>query len=171
MAEIAKVRYRHDALIDAIIADPSARQRELARLFGYTEGWLSQVMSSDSFKVRLAARRAELIDPVLVASVEERLEGLAKQSIGVLVEKLDAAPSGELAIKALEISTRALGYGARDKGNVNIQNNYVVALPQKAANVQEWARDHSPRVALEAAGVEIEVDQPEVEVITIEEPK
>lgn len=144
MAEILKVRYTHDALIDAIIAAPHAKQRELAAIFGYTEGWISQIMSSDAFKVRLAARRKEVTDPILIQTTEERLEGIAGQAMEVLSEKLTASRSPEIALKALEISTRALGYGARDRSQVNVQANFVVALPGKANSGRDWQQEHRP---------------------------
>src|SRR6478752_1876039 len=114
MAEIAKISYTHDALIDAVIANPASKQKDLARLFGYTESWISQIMSSDSFKVRLEARRKVVIDPILIQNIEERMEGVANQALAVIAEKLEANGSADLATRALEITTRALGYGARD---------------------------------------------------------
>ena len=157
MSGIAKVKYTHEALIDAIIAEPATTQRELARIFAYTEGWMSQIMSSDSFKVRLAARKAELVDPLVIRQLEDQLEGLAKQAVSVLVEQLDVTKKPDLAIKALEISTRALGYGARDKNQVNIQNNYVVALPPKAQNAQEWVKEHVPPAFLPSMSIDTEI--------------
>lgn len=151
MAEIQKVNYTHDALIDAIIKEPATTQRELAALFGYTEGWISQVMSSDAFKVRLAARRKEVVDPILIQTTEERLEGLAGQAMAVLSEKLSASKSPEIALKALDISTRALGYGARDRNQVNVQANFVVALPGKAQSGDSWRQEHRPAVSQNGA--------------------
>lgn len=144
MAEIKKISYTHDALIDTIIAHPAVSQRELATLFGYTEAWMSQIMSSDSFKVRLEARRKETIDPILLARTEERLEGTANLALEVLQEKLSAGRNPELAVKVLDISTRALGYGARDRSQINLQANFVVALPGKAADGQTWQAEHKP---------------------------
>jgi hypothetical protein len=43
----------------------------------------------------------------------------------------------------LEITTKALGYGAR-QNNLNVQQNFVVALPPKAETAQDWAREHGP---------------------------
>lgn len=144
MAEIKKVRYTHDAMIDFIIVNPAASQRELAALFGYTESWISQVMSSDSFKARLEARKKEVTDPLLIQSVEERLEGVTRQALEVLGEKLEVTRSAELAAKVLDISTRALGYGARDRTQVQVNAQFVVALPPKANSGQEWQAEHSP---------------------------
>lgn len=142
MPEIVKVSYTHDAMIDLIIASPAINQRTIAAKFGYSEAWISTVFCSDSFKKRLAERKAEIVDPVLVASIEERLEGLARLSMEVLMEKIEAGRSPTLAIQALDISTKARQYGARNAPVV--QNNFVVALPPKSADSDSWAQMHAP---------------------------
>lgn len=143
---IQKVRYSHDAMIDLILANPAISQNQLAAHFGYTPGWVSQVMASDAWKARLEARRAEIVDPTLVAAVEERFEGLVRESQRIVMEKLQANPTGDFALKVLEVSGKALGYGAGAKQQIGEQNNYVVMLPARAKDAGEWAAAHSPRV-------------------------
>jgi hypothetical protein len=143
---ISKVNYTHDAMIDMIIAEPSVTQRTLAARFGYTEGWVSQVFSSDAFKARLAERKGELVDPTIAASLEQRFEGVTRLAMDVLMERLSMNRSGELAIKALDLSARALGFGARDK-QPTIGTQYVVHLPPKSPNTQEWADTYGARNA------------------------
>jgi len=131
---IQRVKYTHDAMIDLIIAKPYISQNEIAAYFGYTASWISRITCSDSFQARLAARRTEIINPELVLNFEERLKGLATQSLDLLTKKLEAVDevTGEPTVnvdvmfKALEISTKCLGYGARQT-NVAIQNNVTVA--------------------------------------------
>lgn len=130
---LQRVRYSHDAMIDVIIATPRVTQNTLAEYFGYTTGWISRVMCSDAFQARLAKRRGETVDHVMFTTFEERLKGLATQSLELLTDKLDAVDeiTGESKVemgtifKALEISTKSLGYGARQT-NVAIQNNMTV---------------------------------------------
>jgi hypothetical protein len=113
---IKTISYTHDAMIDAIIAKPAITQRELGAMFGYSGGWVSIIMSSDVFKARLAERRKELIDPSLVATVEEQLEGLARSSMQVLQKELERPGADpDVALKALATSTKALGMG-KDNG-------------------------------------------------------
>ena len=129
---IKKVNYTHDAVIDLIIARPDCTQNTIAAHFGYSTGWLSRVMCSDAFQARLAERRTEVVNPELVLTFEERLRGLATQSLNILTEKLEpsedpitgqiTAPDPGIAFKCLELSAKALGYGARQT-NVAIQNN------------------------------------------------
>lgn len=129
---ISRVKYTHDMMIDFILANPGVKQNDLARAFGYTPAWISRITCSDAFQARLAARRGEIVTPSLLLSFEERLKGLATQSLDMLADRLDAvdeegnsiAPT-EVVIKALEISSKSLGYGARQT-NVAIQNNVTV---------------------------------------------
>ena len=86
---IAKVRYTHDAMIDLVIENPWISQNEIGARFGYTATWVSLIFSSDAFQERLTARKTELVDPTLRASIEERLRAVASRSLDVLLEKLN----------------------------------------------------------------------------------
>jgi hypothetical protein len=121
---VKKLRYSHALLIDMIIANQGRiNQTELAARFGYSASWLSQVMCSDIFQAKLMERTAEIVDPTLVASVEQRLKGQLARSLEILEEKLSKPEvSDNLVLRTLEISSRALGYGARDP-QVNVQVN------------------------------------------------
>lgn len=140
---IQKVSYSHDALIDQIVANPWVNQGQLARYFGYTEGWVSQIIASDAFQSRLAERKNELVDPTIRATIEERFKGLVLQSLEVLRRKLESpAVSDELAIKALDVAAKAAGYGAKAPV-VNQSMQFVVQVPAKASSSEEWSRAHS----------------------------
>lgn len=148
---IERVRYSHDAMIDLILVNPGIHQNEIARHFGYTPAWVSRIMCSDAFQARLAERKSELVDPTIVASTQERLEAVARKSLDLLLEKLEVpGASTDLVVKAVEVSTKALGYGARDRGvQVSVtQNSYVAMIPPKAATAAEWQQEHDPRKGL-----------------------
>lgn len=151
---IKRVHYSHDAMIDIIVLEPEISQGDLAQRFGYSEVWISRIMGSDAFQAALAKRRDEILDPFLVATVEERLRGLATQSLDVIAKKLQATQSADIALKALDISTKALGFGARDRQGGAIQNNFVIQMPGKAATAEEWASAYgSPMKAVEASSL------------------
>lgn len=146
MYQIQKVRYTHDGMIDLVIANPAISQNEIAAHFGFTPGWVSQVFNSDAFKNRLAERKEEIIDPVLRASIEEKLQALADKSIQILLDKLHQTQNMNVAIRALDVTTRALGYGAKDKGGVQI-NNYIAHVPPRAKDVSDWQSNYVPSAA------------------------
>ena len=140
---LKRVHYSHEAMIDVIIAEPTITQNELAKRFERSVPWVSIIMGSDAFQAALAKRRDDLLDPFLVATVEERFRGLAQQSLQVISEKLEKTQNTDLAIKALEISSKALGFGARSAPQGPITNNFVVALPPKIESASDWASAHS----------------------------
>jgi transcriptional regulator with XRE-family HTH domain len=126
---IAKLNYSHEGMVNLILANRGITQNELAAHFGYSASWISQVMSSDAFQAKLAERAAEIEDPTLRATVKDQLQGLAARSLEILREKLNAEMANipdNLALRTLELSTRALGYGAKEPQvavQVNVDNH------------------------------------------------
>lgn len=101
-------------MIDMLVAEPWISQGELAVRFGYTQAWVSVVMSSDAFQARLAQRREELVDPTIAATLEERFRAVTKRSLEVLQEKLSAPASvipDSLVLKAVELGAKASAIG------------------------------------------------------------
>lgn len=111
---LQKVRYTHEDCIDRILSDPTISQNELAAIYGYSPGWMSIAINSDAFQAALAARRQELIDPVLRASLNDHMKAVATQSFRILAEKLAqpaAAVPDALALQAAALGAKCLGYG------------------------------------------------------------
>lgn len=122
---IQKINYSHDGFINLILANRGISQNELAAKIGYSASWVSQVMSSDAFQARLMERAAEIEDPALRATIEDGLKGMLSRSMEILKAKLDGQPAkipDNLVLRTLELSTRALGYGAREQ-TVAVQVN------------------------------------------------
>lgn len=69
---ITRVKFTHDAMIDYIISNPEVKQGHIAKVFGFTEAWISRIFCSDAFQARLAARKDELVNPVIVQGLEDR---------------------------------------------------------------------------------------------------
>lgn len=107
MGRLKRLSYSHEALVNLIIEHPEMDQNHLAAAFGYTASWISNILSSDAFKVRLASRREEVIDPALRATLKERFEALARQSLDVLQRELEKpAVKPEVALRAAELGAR-----------------------------------------------------------------
>lgn len=139
---IARVKYTHDAMIDVVLARPGISQNEIAQHFGYKPAWVSRIFCSDAFQARLAQRKHDLVDPTLAMTIEEKIKTLAVKSLDIIQEKLEQTPNIDHAFRALEMSTKCLGYGAR-QANVAVQQNFIVPMPPKVENAQEWASQHS----------------------------
>lgn len=138
---IGKVRYSHDAMIDMIVANPWVSQNKLAEVFGYTPAWVSLVMSSNAFKERLAARKAELVDPTIVSSIEDRFQAMVTRSLEVLQEKLSAPASvvpDQLALRAVELGAKALGLGGNaPPPPVQVPSDHLDRLAQRLVALQQ----------------------------------
>lgn len=106
---VERLKYSHDAMADLITAEPTVTNRELAEIFGYSEGWVAQVVRSDTFQARLAERRTRLVDPIIKRSVEDRLRHVTAKALDVLEDRLSKDDvSAATALEALGIATTAL---------------------------------------------------------------
>lgn len=142
MPEIQNVRYTHDAIMDEILMNPAISQGELAKKFNYTQGWMSIIVNSDAFQERLAQRKAALSDPMITASIEERVEGASKRALDKILERLDKP--GNLKMMEL-VAVAKMGVGDRmNKGSAPAQQNnlYVLQMPQPAKDSSAWLRDN-----------------------------
>lgn len=162
---IRRVNYTHDAMIDFLIANPTATHKDITAAFGYTQSWISRVINSDAFQARLAVRKGDIVDPTLVLTVEEKLRALTDMSLEVVMDKLALTKDANLAVKALELSTKALGYGARPQ-NVTMQQSFVVAMPTKVPDSGEWAAKHS---GLGAGTGAMALPEPAEDAVVVEE--
>lgn len=137
--EIQKLKYSHEMMVDYILAHPRATLVEIGKAFDYGPQWVGQIISSDAFRSLYAERKKEFVDPLVAASVEDMMGGVLRQSLGIVQEKLveDAKlKKTDLAVKMIELGSRAAGYGAR-QATVQV-NNYVAMIPQKATDAQDW---------------------------------
>ncbi len=136
---VKKLNYSHEAMVDQIISNPGISQNALAAKFGYSPSWISQVISSDMFQELLAKRKNEIVDPVVRATVEDHFKGLISRSLDLLKEKLNK-PAAEipdnLVLRTLEISSRAMGYGARtDTTKVEVEVSVDEHLEKLSGNL------------------------------------
>lgn len=141
--QIKKITYTHDAMIDKMIENPTISQGQLAAHFGYTPGWVSQVINSDAFRERLAERKDAVVDPKLRMSVEERLRGMIDMANEVLMKKLVEAPNASVAIKAITAGAAAIGMGQKAFGGI-VQNNYIALVPPTAKTAVAWTDQYRP---------------------------
>lgn len=141
MGRLDKVGYSHADMIDFIIANPRVTQNDLAARYGYSVGWVSNVMASDAWQSALAARRAEICDPVLVASVEERFKGITLLSLERLKQKLEAPQvSDNVVLRAVELGAKALGVGGNAAPAVMPQGDHLAALANRLIDLQSRVR-------------------------------
>jgi len=140
MGVVAKINYSHTDMIDYIIANPGITQNHLAARYGYSVGWVSNVMASDAWQSAMAARRSEICDPVLVATIEERFKGITLLSLERLKQKLEAPQvSDNVVLKAVELGAKAVGVG----GNAPVpqhQGDHLAMLANRLIELQSKVR-------------------------------
>ncbi len=71
-------------------------------------------MATNEFQNRLAQRRAELVDPTITASLEERFAALTQMSLDKLMAHIDRPAveiDPEILIKAASLGAKSLGIG------------------------------------------------------------
>ncbi|HXQ20993.1 MAG TPA: hypothetical protein VN812_04920 [Candidatus Acidoferrales bacterium] len=76
-------------MAEALLANPRITQRELAEQFRCSPWWISQIMRSERFMARRAKRAAEVIDPILYATVKNQMEKVMLRALELLSEKLE----------------------------------------------------------------------------------
>lgn len=147
---LKKVSYTHMDLIDTIIANPTITHKELALRYGYHPNWISRMLASDALRAKFAERRAEIMDPGIMAETEERFRGLLNRSLDLLMEKIEATNNIDSLVKVIEVTSRAAGYGVSKNITNNDNRKFVVALPEKAPTSQSWAEKYGRDSVIEA---------------------
>lgn len=148
---ISQVRYSHDAMVDAIIANPCITQNELGAMFNTSASWVSQVLTSDAFQARLHQRKDELTDPTIRATIKERFEAMVRRSLEILEQKLNKPAdqvSDQLVLQTLGLTSRAAGYGARVEAPAPANVNVHVHLQEMAGNLTQLLRSEKAKAAL-----------------------
>lgn len=118
---IKRCRYSHLDCIDRMLQNPTITTTELAEIYEVTASWISIVINCDAFKVAYADRKAELINPALTATLNERYGALAAKSVEVLLEKLHRPieqVSDKLALEAAALGARTMGVGEQKSPGV-----------------------------------------------------
>ena len=156
---IARLRYTHDAVIDEILMRPEVSQNELARMFGFSVGWMSICINSDAFQNRLKERKAELTDPAIRATINERLDAVAKVALDKILDRLDNPAAN---IKNADLIQMAkLGVGDKNTRAVAAptQNLDVVQLPAQAPTAEAWVANSSRALTPRPLPLAEEVDR------------
>lgn len=148
---VTELKPWHEAVVDYFIANPSAKQVDVAKHFGVTQAWLSTLVNTDAFRgyaaERLAKHQEKISQQVAVLASE-----VATKALGVVNDKLDmpdAVSIGEAA-GAAKLALAALGIGAVGGGKGVVNNNtnltVIAAHPEALAAAREKARQLSASI-------------------------
>jgi len=139
-----QLTYTHKAMMDLILANPTMPMEDIAEYFNVTKAWVKKVTMSDAFQAVLDKRREEIINPIISESVTEKIRGLTNNTLDALNLRVE---SGVVkTTELIEIAKIGLtSQGLLDTSDKVVNNNqFVVAMPNKIANAEEWAQHVSP---------------------------
>lgn len=151
---VKKLTPRHEQIIQFLIANPEMRKQDVARAFGVTPAWLSQLMSSHAFQHQLRQRQDEVFESCVLHDLSERMTAVAHLALDKMEQRLETADDFETAYKSAELTLKNLGYGAaRAAGGVPPgvavqQNNFYTADPAQIAAAREKLQSQSNVVSL-----------------------
>lgn len=136
--------YHPEAMVQLILQNPSWDKAKLAKHFGKPESWFSSVLASERFQQAIEPYRANLPDPSLTATMEERVKAMAIRSMDVLLVKMDSKEASDLLVlKAAELGIKGLGMGQIEKPKASeapasttesIAEKLIAALEKQRAN-------------------------------------
>lgn len=135
MAEVQlkKVSIKHEAIMEYLLVNPTQKLGEVAAYFGVSQAWLSVVINSDAFQIKLGERKDELFGATVVP-LREKLLGLAHVGVEKLGEALDNASvvsDKQFIADTTDQVLKSLGYSPKSSptpaGQTNIQNNFYGA--------------------------------------------
>lgn len=132
-----RLNYSHQALVEQILANPTASNAKLGLVFGRSKEWVGMVKNSGLFRELIAKKRSELMDPVLQAEFEERLDMVSMRAVEVLAEKL-SKPAAEIPD---DLVMQAAIFGAKAKGVGGYASRPVAPPPPVDANRIERLAD------------------------------
>lgn len=144
--QVERISYTHDAVIDFMIAHPEASQGNIATVFGYTQSWMSIIINSDAFQARLRERKGEIVDPALLATVNDRFKGVLARSLEKLADLLETpSPPPNVILKAVELGAKGLDVGGFGRAQVNLPppppaGDRLAALAERLVSLQQNVR-------------------------------
>lgn len=127
-----RLKVWHEELMDYIILNPRASRDELAEHFSCTVVTITNITTSDLFRLQLEKRRERMALRV-ESSALERLQGKVARLATASVEKLtDAVESGKADLDGIrdtcDMALKALGYGGSGPAKPAVTNTVQVVV-------------------------------------------
>lgn len=144
MYQLQKLNHRHEEILMWLMLNPNKPQGCCALELNYTQGWVSQIVNSDMFQLRLAELRSDDFQ-VSVLSIREKMNAAASLGLDRMIEKLEVEPDLERIRGVTDTALKRLGYGQRTnevpKGNVSLVQNNTFNMGEADKKSLEQARN------------------------------
>lgn len=128
---VQKLSVKHVEIMNHLLANPTIKLADLAKLVGMSQPWLSCVIHSEAFQAQLAIRQDQIFSGT-VMPVKEKVTALAHMALDLQLERLPMMEAKEINSVADSTLDR-LGFGSRpgnqppgapgQNGSVNININ------------------------------------------------
>lgn len=122
--EILSLSNRHEAILEALVANPHRTHGDIARMMGYTDAWFSIIYHSDAFQARYRERMAGVYDETQ-ETIRAKLEGIAHIALDKLGDVIQTTRDEGTIVDIADKTLHRLGF-APSKGPgapTLIQNN------------------------------------------------
>lgn len=144
--QIAKVSIKHDAILDYLLIHPAEKLGDVAMYFKVSQAWLSVIIHSDAFQVKLAEKSGECFSTTIVP-LREQLMGVAQVGVEKLGEALENASSTsdkQFIADTTDSILKNLGYSPKSSapapGGSSTTNNIFVVDKAALAAAREKMR-------------------------------
>lgn len=123
--QIQDLNHTHEGILRWLIAHPDRPLRDCAQEFGVTQSWLSVVINSDLFRVRLAELQQDHTLR-LAQTLEEKLATAADLALEKLIIELETTQDSNYILSAADKLLKSKGFGAKAAAPSVQVNNYNV---------------------------------------------
>jgi hypothetical protein len=117
--QLVELNHRHMAIAEYLLANPSARLKEIAAAVGMSVSWVSIVTNSEVFREYLQQRNREIADTIHL-SLQEKVVGIAHRAVEKLGDAVDDSQDPAFILAVADKTLGRLGYGAKG-AQVNVQ--------------------------------------------------
>jgi len=129
MPEIQNMSIRHEAILHYLMAHPTEKLGDVARYFGVTQPWLSQIIHSDIFQARLR-EQTDIAFHHTVLPLREKMMAAANIAMDKLIETLPNETETRVLSSVSEGLLDRLGFGTKvtpppPNGGVNVTVNVL----------------------------------------------
>ena len=156
MAEIKSLSITHVSIMDFLMANPTMHLSDVAKHFGYTQPWLSQIIHSDAFQNMLKEKQ-NIAFHHTVLPLREKITQAAHQALDKVMNLLPQETELRTVKDVAESMLDKIGYGSKGipaGATINQQNNFI--MPN--ATSEEVAAARALMLSRRPAGLGVQVD-------------
>ena len=148
-AQIQKLSPKHEAILVALVSDPSMSRNQLAMEIGVSPAWLSTIINSDVFQAALKERQEEVWGRA-AEGIANKLSLLAEKSLDRLTSKVDVENNPEILLDITKAALNRTGFpDARSSmpgGPALQQNNFFSVSPEQLSVMREKVIERGTQV-------------------------